>query len=179
MNHQPYEDWVISDDPILPEQNSELQAHLRKCDSCRQLSESWVDVQNLLHVTHQVKPQAGFSERWLARLEEQERKNKQRQSWIMLILTGGVAIFLLLMMGVNFFTSVDQPLQLLLIGTNKFIEWLSVIKAINEVFSALVDLVSIMIPPVWWVLFAGIISLLCLLWIYSLRQLMQPRRMIL
>lgn len=179
MNHQPYEDWLISEDPILPEQNCELQDHLRNCDSCRQLSEFWLDIQTLLHVPQQVRPHAGFSARWLTRFEEQERKNKQRQSWIMLILTGGVAVFLLLMMGVNIITSVDQPLQLLLIGTNKLIEWLTVIKAINEVLSALVELVSFMIPPVWWVLLAGMISLLCLLWFYSLRQLIQPRRIIL
>jgi predicted anti-sigma-YlaC factor YlaD len=179
MNHQPYEDWLISEDPILPEQNSELQDHLRKCDSCRQLSESWLDIQTLLHVPQQVRPHAGFSARWLTHYEEQERKNKQRQSWIMLILTGGVTVFLLLMMGVNIITSVDQPLQLLLLGTNKLIEWLSVIKAINEILSALVELVSFMIPPVWWVLLAGMISLLCLLWFYSLKQLIQPRRIIL
>ena len=179
MNHLPYEDWLFSDDPILPEQNNELQIHLRECDSCRQLSESWVDIQNLLHLPHQVKPQAGFSARWQTRLEEQARKNKHRQSWIMLILTGGVAVFLLILMGVNIFTSVEQPLQLLLMGTNKLIEWLSVIKALNEVFSALVEMVSIMIPPVWWVLFAGMISLLCLLWFYSLKQLIQSRRIIL
>jgi len=179
MNHQPYEDWLFSDNPILPEQKDELQDHLRKCDSCSQLSESWGNVHNLLDGPNQVRPNAGFSARWLTRLEEQEGRNKQRQSWIMLFLTGGVAVILLLLMGLNIITSVDQPLQLLLIGTQKLIEWLSVIKAFNEVISAFIELVSFIIPPVWWVLFAGMISLLCLLWLYSLKQLIQPRRMIL
>jgi predicted anti-sigma-YlaC factor YlaD len=178
MNHQPYEDWLFSDNPILPEHRKELQEHLRKCDSCRQLSEAWGNVQTLLSLPEQVKPNAGFSARWLSRLEERERRNEQRQSWMMLILTGGVAAILLILMGVNILTSVDQPLQLLLIGTQKLIEWVSVLKAINEVISAVIELVTFIIPPVWWVVFAGMISLLCLLWMYSLRQLIQPRRII-
>ena len=179
MNHQPYEDWLFSDEPLLPEQTRDLRSHLRMCDSCRQLSESWGDIQNLFQVTPQIEPQAGFSARWVTRLAEREKQTKQRQSWIMLIITGGVATLILLLMGVNLFASVDQPLQLLLLGTNKITEWLSLIKAINEVLSALIELVSIMIPPVWWVMFAVVISLLSLLWIYSLKQLIQPRRIIL
>ena len=179
MNHQPYEDWLFSDEPLLPEQTRDLQSHLRMCDSCRQLSESWVDIQNLFQITPQIEPQAGFSSRWINRLAEREKQAKQRQSWIMLIITGGVATFILFLMGVNLFASVDQPIQLLLLGTNKIAEWLSIIKATNEVLSALIELVSIMIPPVWWVMFAVVISLLGLLWIYSLKQLIQPRRIIL
>lgn len=179
MNHQPYEDWLFSDEPLLPEHTRDLQAHLRICDSCRQLSESWVDIENLFQVTPVVEPQVGFSARWLTRLEEKEKKTNQIQSWMMLFITGGVAIFILLLLSVNLYTSVDQPIQLLLLGTNKITEWLSLIKATNEVLSALVELVSIMISPTWWVLFAAVISLLSLLWIYSLKQLIQPRRMIL
>ena len=179
MNHQPYEDWLFSDEPLLPEQTRDLQSHLSVCDSCRQLSQSWVDVQNLFQVTPQIKPQPGFSARWLTRHAEKEKQSKQRQSWIMLIITGGVATFILLLMGVNLFTSVDQPTQLLLLGTNKITEWLIVIKAVNEILSAFVELVSIMIPPGWWVMFAVVISFLGLLWIYSLKRLIQPRRIIL
>jgi hypothetical protein len=178
MNHQPYEDWLLSEEPLLPEQACELESHLRLCGSCRRLSESWTDIQNFFQVVPDVKPQAGFSARWLTRLEEREKKSKQRQSWMMLILTGGVAAFIFILIGINFAMSINQPMQLLLIGTNKIADWLSVIKAINEVSSALLELVSIMIPPVWWVIFAAMISLLSLLWIYSLNQLIQPRRMI-
>lgn len=177
MNHQPYEDWLFSDEPLSPQQNSDLKTHLQVCDSCTQLSESWGDVKNLFRSTPEVEPQAGFSARWLTRLEEKENKTKQRQSWIMLIITGGVATFILLLMGVNLILSVDQPIQLLFLGTNKITEWLSIIKATNEILSALIELVSIMIPPVWWVMFAVVISILSLLWIFSLKQLIQPRRM--
>jgi hypothetical protein len=178
MSHQPYEDWLFSDEPLSPEQTRELRSHLGMCDTCRQLSVSWVDIRNLFQVTPQVVPEAGFSARWLTRLEEKEKRTKQRQSWLMLIFTGGVATFILLMMGINLFTSIDQPMQLFLLGINKITEWLTIIKAANEVLSALAGLVSIMIPPMWWGMLAVAISLLCLLWIYSLKQLIQPRRMI-
>ena len=179
MNHQPYEDWLFSDEPLLPEQSRDLQAHLRMCGSCQQFSEAWSDVQNLFNVAPLVQPKAGFSTRWLTRLEEEERKTKQRQSWMMLILTGGVALFILLLMGINVFASIDQPIQILFLGTSKLTEMLSALKAINEILSASVELVSILIPPMWWIVFAVVISLLSLLWLYSLKQLMQPRRMIL
>ena len=176
MNHQPYEDWLYSDEPLSPQQNRDLKKHLQVCDSCTQLSESWVDIQNLFRATPEVKPQSGFSARWLTRLEERENKTKQRQSWIMLVITGGVAIFILLIMSINLILSVDQPIQLLFLGTNKVTEWLLIINATNEILSALVELVSIVVPTGWWVIFAILISFLCLLWIFSLKQLVQPRR---
>lgn len=179
MNHQPYEDWLLSDEPLLPEQSRDLQTHLRMCDSCQQLFESWSEVQNLFNVAPSVQPKAGFSTRWLIRLEEEERKTKQRQSWMMLILTGGVALFILLLISINVFTSIDQPIQLLFLGTSKLTEILSALNAINEILSAFVELVSILIPPMWWIVIVAGISLLGLLWLYSLKQLMQPRRMLL
>jgi hypothetical protein len=177
MNHQPYEDWLFLDEPLSPHQSRELKKHLQVCDSCTQLSESWVDIQDLIQSTPDVNPQAGFSARWLTRLQERENKTQQKQSWIMLIITGGVATFILLLMGINVILSVDQPLQLLFLGTNKVAEWLLIINATNEILSAFVELVSIIVPPGWWVMFAVVISLLSLLWIYSLKQLIKPRRM--
>lgn len=177
MNHQPYEDWLLSDEPLSSQQNRDLKKHLQICDSCSQLFESWVGIQNIFRSTPDVQPQAGFSARWLTQLEERKTKIQQRQSWIMLLITGGVATFILLLLGINLVLSVDQPVQLLLVGSNKIAEWLLIINATNEILSALVELVSIMVPPIWWVIFAVVISLFSLLWIYSLRQLIQPRRM--
>ncbi len=31
MNHRPFEDWLLDDQPLTPEQKRDLQSHLRTC----------------------------------------------------------------------------------------------------------------------------------------------------
>ena len=39
MNHRPFEDWLLNQEPLTSEQKCELQAHLRECPSCTSLTE--------------------------------------------------------------------------------------------------------------------------------------------
>jgi len=177
MNHLPYEDWILSDEALSPEQSSHLQAHLMSCDSCRYLSESYLDVTKLFTGSPKIKPANGFRDRWLIRLEKEELKKRQRQTLITFILTGGAALSILMILSFQLFKSFDQPMDVLIFGANILTQLLSIIFAINEITSALVELVSIMIPPIWWVVSATLVSLMSLLWLYSLKRIMLPRRM--
>jgi hypothetical protein len=176
MNHLPFEDWILSDEALSPEQSSHLQAHLMSCDSCRHLSESYLDVKQLFTGSPKIKPADGFRDRWLMRLEKEEIKTRQRQTLIMFILTGGAALSILMILGLQVFKSIDQPMDILIFGANTLTQLLSIIFAINEITSALLELVSIMIPPVWWVVFVTLISLMSILWLYSIKRIMLARR---
>ena len=35
MNHQPFENWLLSEEPLPPENKRELDTHLQTCDQCR------------------------------------------------------------------------------------------------------------------------------------------------
>ena len=75
MNHRPFEDWLLEDQPITGEQERELQAHLRVCTSCAAIAES-----NLaLHSTRMVSPAKGFVSRFEIRLTEHRKAMRVRQ----------------------------------------------------------------------------------------------------
>jgi hypothetical protein len=40
MNHRPFEDWLLDDQPLNPSQKRELDTHLRACKVCSGIAES-------------------------------------------------------------------------------------------------------------------------------------------
>ena len=75
MNHRPFEDWLLEDQPLTGEQERELQAHLRVCTSCAAIAES-----NLaLHSTRMVSPAKGFVSRFETHLTEHRKAMRVRQ----------------------------------------------------------------------------------------------------
>jgi hypothetical protein len=88
MNHHPYQDWLL-DEPQRPEaaltaeQAQELGAHLRACQTCRELAGSLRQVETELHAPALLSPAPGFTARWQARLEKESRRRYSHQdlSW--------------------------------------------------------------------------------------------------
>ena len=39
MDHLPFEDWILNDEPLTPQQKRELDAHLQACRTCTALRE--------------------------------------------------------------------------------------------------------------------------------------------
>ena len=75
MNHRPFEDWLLDEQPLTPEQKRDLQSHLRLCTSCSAIAES-----NLaIHTTQMVSPAPGFTDRFKARLVRRRSEQKWRQ----------------------------------------------------------------------------------------------------
>jgi hypothetical protein len=89
MNHRPFEDWLLDDQLLNPQQKRELQAHVRSCVSCAAIAES-----NLaLHSAQRVEPAAGFADRFQVRLEKRRREQRWRQVIGTLVLViGGLAL---------------------------------------------------------------------------------------
>ena len=74
MNHRPFEDWLLDDQPLTPDQIRDLQIHLRGCDSCSAIAES-----NLaLRSARLMSPAPGFNIRWQERLVVARRAQRQR-----------------------------------------------------------------------------------------------------
>jgi hypothetical protein len=38
MDHRPYEDWLLDDERLTPEQDRDLRIHLRNCPECAALA---------------------------------------------------------------------------------------------------------------------------------------------
>ncbi|NJC95446.1 MAG: hypothetical protein FIB03_03750 [Anaerolineae bacterium] len=77
MKHQPFEDWLLNEEPITPEQRRELDAHLRSCAYCAAL----VETGKALRSVRMASPADGFTARFQARLAEQKLVERRRRFW--------------------------------------------------------------------------------------------------
>ena len=89
MNHQPFEDWLLDDQNLTPEQERDLQSHLRLCSSCSAIAES-----NLaLHTAKMVSSPPGFTDRFKTRLVHRRSEQLRRQIVGTLVLVlGGLGL---------------------------------------------------------------------------------------
>jgi len=64
MKHLPYENWILDEPKLKPEEIKTLLHHLATCDQCRQLKRGWEASKSLLTKTKLAIPAPGFSARW-------------------------------------------------------------------------------------------------------------------
>lgn len=94
MVHQPYETWLLDDERLTPEQERELQTHLRICPKCAALARS-----NLaLRAAPVISPPQGFTLRFQQRLAAQRQAEAKRaRSGIALLAISGAGMLLLVL----------------------------------------------------------------------------------
>ena len=163
MNHQPYESWLTSDEPLLPENEQMLQEHIESCESCRQLSYAWVEVQDLFREPQLALPSSGFAQRWQAKLmavqlSESERQQK-RLSWA-------------------FFTvmAVQAPVRLFIGGLTLIAGLLNLATAVQIALIPFLNVIVVSVPTYWWFILVIAACLLTLVLAFSARRILYPRR---
>ena len=92
MNHQPFRNWLLSEEALSPEQTQSLNEHLASCDTCRQIESSWKEVEVAFKKSPQLMPRPGFTQRWQARFTEQEAHWQSRSGWLSIAATALVAV---------------------------------------------------------------------------------------
>jgi len=94
MVHQPFSEWIVSDEPLTSAQRDELARHLADCPDCGRWQQAWAEVQLLLTRSAPVNPPLGFQARMMASLAAQRRRRHGQQAWLALgaILAGSVAM---------------------------------------------------------------------------------------
>jgi hypothetical protein len=182
MSHQPFESWLLSEEPLAPDQIKALQAHLETCDACRQLSFDWAAVKKLFVSIPALKPAPGFSARWQARLALDSSKEKRRihlrQSLLFFLINAVSALTLFLLIALQLLQSFDTPVEVLLVGVDRLTTVLQFFKAIQEILAAVILVLTSIISPEGWVILATASGLICLAWIASLRRLIIARRIL-
>jgi predicted anti-sigma-YlaC factor YlaD len=182
MDHQPFENWILSEEPLSPENTGELETHLEKCDHCRELQNAWSGVIDLFQEVPEVEPLPGFVNRWQERLAVEKHIElfvRQRwQSMIMLILLGNVIAGLVFFLGTEFLTNYDTPLSLVMSGVYRFVSLVTTISAIQNIFLTLFRTITSVVPAgIWAILGMGLIGSGAI-WIISIKTLsVLPRRM--
>ena len=181
MNHQPFDNWLLSDEPLAEHDERALRKHLEDCSKCRELEDSWLEVANLFTEIPDIEPSPGFMNRWQATLEADRIALKvmhQRwQSWILLVLIANGAALALILMGVQLFSSYDSVTEWVLSWIYKAATAIMLANGFRNAFVTLFRTVPQLIPTGWWVGIAVTLSLSTILWIFSMSKLLSlPRR---
>jgi len=164
MNHRPFEDWLLNDMPITPEQKRELDAHLRSCVHCTALVETDV----VLKSVKKISPPAGFTARFQVRLAERKLAERRRRLWGAILFTlGGLALlaWITLPYLATFFASPAMWISAL-------VEWglflITTLQALGQAGSVLLDIIPGFLPPFAWMVLASAFAGIGLLWSVSI-----------
>jgi hypothetical protein len=180
MDHQPYESWLISEESLLPEDEQKLHEHIETCESCRQLSYSWPEVQELFREPKFASPSSGFTARWQARLVDfqllETERRQTRTSWTFFAVMAGAAAVLLGFMAIQFFSSVQAPIQLFIGGLALVAGFLNLASAMQVALIPFFNVILVSVPTYWWLIMIIAACLLTLVLTFSTRRILYPRR---
>jgi predicted anti-sigma-YlaC factor YlaD len=180
MGHQPFESWLLSGETLPPEQEQHLQEHLNSCQTCQQLSSAWPEVDKLLQGASLKEPAPGFTARWqsrLAALENVELLTRQRRNtWLFFAVSAGAALLVIIYMIVQYFTSVQAPVQFFISGLTLWAGFLTLVSAAEVAFPPFVELLLVSIPIHWWLIFSALVGIAVLFSTISIRYILLPRR---
>lgn len=182
MKHQPFETWILLDDPLTPEQSQTLETHLQSCEHCRQLRDAWEGAQTLMVDSPVPHPAPGFVHRWEERLRLERRKQTLTRhrwhSWIILIVIANVVSVLAIVLGIQFFATYDSLAEVLLLWVYRVASLLTAVNVLQNFIATLLGVIPGLLPAGGWVALAAVLIGGMLLWIVFMASLVKiPRRL--
>lgn len=179
--HLPYEEWLLAQsDPraegLSAEQQQMLRQHLAECVECQRLAEGWQGARDSLRRAAQIAPAPGFTQRWQERLAQERQRMHRRQSLAMLAFSLFCALLLLACLLLLIAPWLEAPRLLVWAWVGRLI-WLfaSLMQLGESLLPAARDL-GRALPLAFWMLAAGTLSMLGVLWLVTMRWAMDVRR---
>jgi hypothetical protein len=164
MAHQPFETWLLDEEPLTFDQRRELEAHLQTCSQCQQVSSNWTAVTGLIRTTPLARPAVDFTLRWKAARAERIAHQQPRQVrtfFITLLASSLVSLALLAI----FFVISQLTFSDVLV---------SAAKGVTTLYSLWLDFQAFLtarltgpLPLVVWILFTTGICILIIIWIVT------------
>jgi hypothetical protein len=176
MNHQPFEDWLFLDEPLTPQENASLQAHLQECTACRQLAGALHQMEADFRGIPFIGPEPGFVGRWQALNEANRQRLHRKQSLAMLAFLILGALLAVGSLCVLLWPEFRSPNLLAWSVIYRLVSMISVADITFDVVNGLARAATSIIPLGGWILIAGALSELGVLWVVSWRLLTIPRR---
>ncbi len=167
MDHRPYENWLLDDERLTPEQERDLRLHLRTCVECAALSRANMT----LRAAPMSVPAQGFALRFQARLAA-ERKVQRKRSIFGLTLLLLVGTGALLWFTAPYLTLLAQsPAQLVTTWISNLIYVGLTLRAVSLIGNTLLDVLSSFVPSYTWALSFALFGGIGSLWALSFRRL--------
>lgn len=176
MSHFDYEAMIFTEEPLQPEAQAKLLAHLDSCGECCSLATAWLGVQRDLTAPPMKAPAVGFADRWELRLERDRQQARHRQVLGTLGLSLAGALFLTLAL-VFFLTPVFETPKVYLYAF--LYQALNMVVAADMLQNLLFGFVRSVASPLTVVIgliLVGIISQLGVIWLASIRLATKTRR---
>ncbi len=168
MNHRPFEDWLLADEPLNPQQRRELQNHLRVCTQCTAIAE----VNLALRKARTAAPAPGFAQRWQARLAAQRRLQRRQQAIGLTILGLGGAALLTWFCAPLFLAFAASPAEWIVQWLGYLLFLTTSLEAAGEAARVLLSVLPEVTPPYFLLVFTSVLGGFSLLGTFSLWQLM-------
>jgi len=169
MKHQPFEEWLLNDKLISPEQKRELDSHLRTCAYCSALAETGM----ALNAVKMVSPALGFATRFQVHLAERKVADRRRRFWGAILFTFGGLVLLLWLASPYLVTFFASPATWI----STLVEWgvffITTLRAITQAGSVFLDVIPGFLSPFMWMVLLSAISGISLLWSVSIWRFAQ------
>jgi hypothetical protein len=172
MNHQPFEEWLLSEKLISPKQKLDLDVHLRTCSYCSALAETG----KALRSVKKVSPAAGFSTRFQARLAVQRAAELRRRRWGTVLFTFGGLVMLMWIAGPYLVSFLEAPATWIA----ALIEWavfiITTVVAVGQAGSVLLRMLPGFLSPFAFMVVVSALAGICLLWSVSIWRFVRVPR---
>lgn len=164
MKHQPFEEWLLNETPLTPEQKRELDLHVRSCAYCSALIETGV----VLRSVKMVAPADGFAARFQARLAERRLADRRRRVWgAILFLLGGLSV-LAWLAGPSVLRFLSSPE----VWIASIVEWgiflVTTFQAMSQAGEVFLNILPGFVPPFAWMILASAFAGISLIWSISI-----------
>mgnify|MGYP000879556234 CR=1 FL=1 len=100
MNHQPFENWILDEYDLTPDDRRKLSEHLEVCPKCMKLEKGWRSARHEVKSMPAINAPADFGKRWQMTLAEKRQKQAQQQTKILLICLISSALAIIITLGV-------------------------------------------------------------------------------
>jgi hypothetical protein len=174
MNHQPYENLILDDLQITPQERDSLNQHLKECDECFKLSHSWNKVQTQLASTPAKPAPEGFMRRWKVDFAARQSAQERRQARTLLISLASGAFAVMIALAVILLP--DFSFISLTVGfLTTVVKLFSGIESLWSVGSSIVASAPTITLIIGGLLIAGWISLAAFIWGISIWRITTKR----
>jgi hypothetical protein len=166
MNHRPFEDWLLAEDPLTSDQKADLQNHLKTCSSCQAIAE----INLALRTKKVIAPAPGFTTRFQSRLAVRRSGQRRRNmAGISILVISAVTLVAWLLFPYLVWV-LSSPLDVFVTWVTTLSLVFSSLLAFGKAGSVMLRVVSGFIPVYFWVGVFALTGLAGLLWVASIRK---------
>jgi hypothetical protein len=176
MNHLPYEEWLLSDEPLSPEEQGQLDEHLITCESCQQIAFALQSVAIAIQETPEVMPAPGFTQRWQARQIQRRSAQRSRITWIVFVLCTVGAFAALLGLALPQVGGLPTPVEMISSLLHSTSSLLVTLQDIQDVLSAIFTHMPLAVPVLLWIIVTMSVAVWSVIWFVFIWRLPKIRR---